>query len=292
MRDLLSTILPFIESGQETEQIEFKERLDLSERPHRAELARDISALANRDGGLIVVGVLDRRHRVTEQPEDYVVGWEGDLDETERILRDALAIFCDPPPRITLSAYIHPATQRQLLIIQVPRSYARPHAIKRPSGPIQEHDIWVRDGPMVRRATPKEYEQMVLGQRRVILVNFHHPLTETQREQARLLMNVRIDDVIDVPVHFSHDVPFHEQARTCVDRVGLTSHQWQTKDIVVNLPGFSPAAAAILAELHGRMGHFPNVLRLKPCHAEGGTTYEVAEIMNLQEIRDTSRTKR
>ncbi len=290
--DLWHILAPAIASGTETESIELKQELDLSDRPSRAELARDISALANRDGGYIVIGVKDARHRSTDDPTDYIVGWAGDLDEIERSIRDALAKFCEPPPRVTLSLVSEPVTQRHLLVIHVPRSYARPHAIAKPSGSIQAHDIWVRDGPMTRRATPKELEQMILGQRSVLLINFHHPLTDDQKEQARLLMNARIEQVIDIPIHFDHHQDFASQAAASVDRAGLTSLQWQTRDIVVNLPGFSPAAAAILAELHGRMGHFPNILRLRPIHAGGGTSYAVAELLNLQEIRDKARNRR
>lgn len=41
----------------------------------------------------------------------------------------------------------------------------------------------------------------------------------------------------------------------------------------------------VLAELHGLTGHFPTIMRLKP----SGATYEVAEIINLQKIRDKRR---
>ncbi len=291
MNDLWETIAQVVLSGNETEEVELKETLSLEERPGRAELARDISAIANRNGGYIVAGVQDARHRTSTNPEEYVVGWQGDLDETERIIREALAMFCEPPPRITVHTVPVPGTARSVLVIAIPRSYARPHAIIRASGVVREHEIWVRDGPQVRRATPRELEEMIRGQRNCIIVNFHHPLTDEQKEQIRLLMNMRIEDVIPVPVHFEHDKEFHSQAVAYVDRVGLTSHQWQTKEILVSLPGYSPAAAAILAEIHGRMGHFPSVLRLRPV-GEGATRYEVAEVMNLQAIRDGARSRR
>lgn len=292
MKDPYAHLAPVITSGEETEDVELKERLDLSERTSRAELCRDLMALANRQGGYFVVGVKDHRHRASDDPYDYVVGWEGDLDETDRTIRQALDLFCDPPPRVTISRVVEPTTQRSLLVICVPRSHARPHATKRASGPIQEHEIWVRDGPTVRRASPKEIEEMLAGQRRVILVNFSHPLSDEQREQIRLLLNARIEDVIHVPVHLDQDAPFADQAVEWVNRVALTSHQWQTKDIIVVLPGYSPGAAVILAEIHGRMGHFPTILRMKPSHSEAGTTYEPAEAINLQSLRDAARERR
>lgn len=129
-------------------------------------------------------------------------------------------------------------------------------------------------------------------QRRVIVVNFSHPLTRDQRKQVRLLLSVRIAKVIAVPVQFDQYRSFQEQAADSVDRAGLTSHQWQARDIVLNLPGFAPAAAAILAEIHGRMGHFATILRLRLVHGEGAPRYELAEEINLQQVRDEARSAR
>jgi len=67
--------------------------------------------------------------------------------------------------------------------------------------------------------------------------------------------------------------------------VGLTPAQWETLSIIVNLPGFSPATAVLLAKLHGIMGRFPHIVRLKPA----GGCFEVAELINLQELRNRER---
>ncbi|BCL77993.1 hypothetical protein ccbrp13_04580 [Ktedonobacteria bacterium brp13] len=61
--------------------------------------------------------------------------------------------------------------------------------------------------------------------------------------------------------------------------------------MLINPPGFAATALALVAEIHGRMGHFPMILRLRP--AEGPVTrFEVAEIINLQNVRDDSRKQR
>jgi hypothetical protein len=60
----------------------------------------------------------------------------------------------------------------------------------------------------------------------------------------------------------------------------------------VNPPGLAPATAALLAELHGRMGYFPSILRLRPVSGTTPTRYEVAEIINLQALRDAARLQR
>jgi hypothetical protein len=47
-----------------------------------------------------------------------------------------------------------------------------------------------------------------------------------------------------------------------------------------------------LAELHGRMGYFPPILRLRPVEGAIPPRFEVAEIINLQALRDAARKER
>jgi hypothetical protein len=56
--------------------------------------------------------------------------------------------------------------------------------------------------------------------------------------------------------------------------------------------GNAPAAFVLLAELHGRIGHFPALIRLRPLPGSTPTTYEVAELINLQAIREDARRRR
>jgi len=58
------------------------------------------------------------------------------------------------------------------------------------------------------------------------------------------------------------------------------------------LPSLNYAAAVLLAELHGRMGHFPAILRLRPIAGALVTEYDVAEIINLEAVRAEARTRR
>jgi len=106
------------------------------------------------------------------------------------------------------------------------------------------------------------------------------------------LTGQKVTEVRGEMPQFDHGAPFAEQVRALADRVGLSPEEWQTTPLLVNLPGYAPAAAALLAELHGRMGHFPAVLRLRPVEGSVPTRYEVAEIINLQAIRDQARIRR
>lgn len=126
----------------------------------------------------------------------------------------------------------------------------------------------------------------------MIVINFSHPLTTTQRAQIEVLTTLPIDRVIDAMPQAGVMQPFAGQAETIVAELPLSSEDWQTKLLVVNLPGLAPLAAAVLAELHGRMGHFPTILRLRPVRESAPTQYEVAELINLQALRDDARTRR
>jgi hypothetical protein len=125
----------------------------------------------------------------------------------------------------------------------------------------------------------------------MILLNFSHPLTAEQLAQVEALTEQKVERVIAAPVQFDHESPFEPQVQELMTKVPLTSEEWQTKPILVNLPSLNVIAGLVLAELHGRMGYFPPVLRLRPA---GGTPvkFEAAEILNLQSVRDRARRER
>jgi hypothetical protein len=50
--------------------------------------------------------------------------------------------------------------------------------------------------------------------------------------------------------------------------------------------------ATLLAHLHGRMGYFPAIVRLRPIAGATPPRFEVAEIINLQDVREAARVKR
>lgn len=126
----------------------------------------------------------------------------------------------------------------------------------------------------------------------MILVNFSHRLSEQDLDVVERLTGLKVEKEKNCPAQFDHSRPFEEQARVLVDSVGLSPADWEHKDILVNLPGFAAGAVAVLAELHGRMGHFPSVVRVRPVPDTTPTRFEVAEIINLQAVRDRTRAER
>ena len=126
----------------------------------------------------------------------------------------------------------------------------------------------------------------------MILLNFSHPLTPDQLAQVQSLTGRPVERVIDLPTQFDHATPFLPQLDQLMARLDLTPTDWQTAPLLVNLPSLNFIAAPLLAELHGRMGYFPPVLRLAPVSGSLPPRYEVAEILNLQAVRDSARGKR
>jgi hypothetical protein len=126
----------------------------------------------------------------------------------------------------------------------------------------------------------------------MILLNFAHPLTDEQLEQIRSLTRQEVRRSVSLPVQFDPDRPFEPQLGALMARMPLSANELQTERILVNPPSLNFITALLLAELHGRMGYFPPVVRLRPVEDSLPPRYEVAEILNLQAIRDAARRRR
>lgn len=123
----------------------------------------------------------------------------------------------------------------------------------------------------------------------MIVMNFSHPLTALQLERVEALTRRKIERVIEARAEFDHQQPLAPQVRALADQVNLTPEEWQMLPLLVNPPSPHVIAAALLAELHGRMGYFPSILRLRPVPGSNPPQFEVAEVLNLNEIRERAR---
>lgn len=126
----------------------------------------------------------------------------------------------------------------------------------------------------------------------MILLNFSHPLPPDQLHQVESLTDQKVERAIEIPSHIDTHQPLAHQVTALADEIGLTPTEWQTLSLLINPPSLNFIAVALLAELHGRCGYFPAHLRLRPVQGSTPLQYEVAEVLNLQEIRDKARTKR
>jgi hypothetical protein len=123
----------------------------------------------------------------------------------------------------------------------------------------------------------------------MILVNFSHPLSSEQTAAVEALMQTPIQRVFEVRSQVDAQAPLAPQIAALADAAGLTPTQWQNEAILVNPPSLNYSAVTLLAELHGRMGYFPACLRLRPVAGMVPPRFEVAEILNIQAIRDAAR---
>ena len=124
------------------------------------------------------------------------------------------------------------------------------------------------------------------------ILNYAHPLTADQLAQLEAQTDRVITDVRNIRTQLDRDRSFTEQAIALADAANLIAEQWQTEALLVVLPSLNYAAAALLAELHGRMGYFPSIIRLRPVKGALPPRYEIAEIMDLQALRAAARRRR
>ncbi len=126
----------------------------------------------------------------------------------------------------------------------------------------------------------------------MLILNFSHPLTDEQKQQIETLTGEAIAEMIAVPSQMDNDQPFAEQMAAKVAALPLTPEDWQTRPLLIVPPALNFAAAVLLAHLHGLMGYFPPIVRTRPVPDALPPRFEVAEILNLQAVRDAARQRR
>jgi len=125
----------------------------------------------------------------------------------------------------------------------------------------------------------------------MFILNFSHPLTSPQKTQLEELIPRKIERLVEIMVQLDEKNPIAPQITSYVEGLGLSSEEWQTGPLLVNLPGYAPAAACVLAEVEGRCGHLPSIIKLRPLPGLV-TEFEVGEIVNLKMLRDEARRRR
>ncbi|HRV94356.1 MAG TPA: CRISPR-associated protein Csx15 [Anaerolineae bacterium] len=126
----------------------------------------------------------------------------------------------------------------------------------------------------------------------MIILNFSHPLNQSHCRVIESLTGRLISRIIAVPTHFNLTMPLTGQVVALLDQIDLAPVEWQTASLLINLPALNVIAGALMAELHGRLGYFPAIIRLRPVTHAMTVGYEVAEVINLQTMRDQARRQR
>jgi len=283
----------YVEQKRETPKVDFKTTLDLTSGRGKSELAKDISAIANTPGeqGFLIIGVKEQNGEIE------LVGFRPNEteDEYERRIIQILEKFIEPsPPEIQYYQIEHPRPKVSLGVLRI-ISTNRPYAIKRDGETIRKGDIYIRHGTRTERASREEIIQMSSGSafpREIIVLNFStHPLTSEQKRQIERKDKVFIGEIIEVPAHFIPDSPLKQQVEELIQKTDLTPGEWSSQNLYLILPGLAPASAAVLSYIHGLRGSFPKVVWIYQS-TEDPTLFEVVQIINLQEFRDTARKKR
>lgn len=123
----------------------------------------------------------------------------------------------------------------------------------------------------------------------MILLNFAHPLTPDHLQKIEALTGRKLERVVEVKSQIDSEQPLVPQVVALADKAALSPTEWQTLPLLVNPPSLNSVAAALLAELHGRCGYFPAHLRMRPVGGSITPRFEVAEVVDLQGVRDKAR---
>lgn len=135
----------------ESEEIEFKEFSSLSSLHGSKELAEEASALANKKGGVIIVGIRDGSNVKDQNWESQLVGFElGDSIQIEQRIKGKLK------PQTDVKAQYIKKDEKNFLVIHVPTR--RDTLISTSSG-----KTCIRDGRSSRPMTPEEIRLAVSG---------------------------------------------------------------------------------------------------------------------------------
>ncbi len=123
----------------------------------------------------------------------------------------------------------------------------------------------------------------------MLILNFSHPLTAEQKKQIETLAAQPVTEIRQISAQVDLTRPLAPQVAAMAEAAGLTPAQWQTESLLIIPPALNFSAVALLAHLHGRMGYFPPVAVMRRVPDSLPPRFEVAEMLNLQALREEAR---
>jgi len=158
-------LLEIISTHGETEKIDFKERIDLSDKPNKAKFAKLVAAIANtlsQEVGYIIVGVRDKRHLSSE--EFPVVGCcpEISTDQLSQIIYQILSEWIEPVPRVNCEEF--EIEGKKIIVIEIYSDnppYMFKRKIQHSEINIDSKEIPIRRGSHIFSANRMEIELMM-----------------------------------------------------------------------------------------------------------------------------------
>jgi len=118
----------------------------------------------------------------------------------------------------------------------------------------------------------------------MILFKLSYPPTDDQIHHFQGLFCQFIAQLVKVHSQFDTWQPLVVRLEALVNLVGLSRTQWQTLQILINLRPLNFIVITLLAEFNSRCGYFSVNLRRRPKHTVISSQFEIAEIINLQEV--------
>lgn len=116
------------------------------------------------------------------------------------------------------------------------------------------------------------------------ILNFSHAISDEQFAQLHenFGLDIAPEDVIGVKTDLDLAQSLGPQAVALVNEIGWARAEWETTATLVILPSHPDIAVLVAAEIEGRRGHLPDILRRKPVRDEksGVMRFEVVEIIN------------
>lgn len=117
----------------------------------------------------------------------------------------------------------------------------------------------------------------------MIILNLAEPLSAEDASAIAALAGRRLRGVQSFQPKFSDDLPLAPQVRNFVDLMGYSPKDWQTMSMVICLPQDPVAAALFVAEVAGRRGRTPTIVRFRTDANTGKR--EPSELISLHEVR-------
>jgi hypothetical protein len=134
----------------EGQTIEFKRLIDITDANSKKKLSAEIASFANASGGDIVFGIDEKEGKASKlMPLPRF-----DPDKTELQLRQIFDSNIEPPVPGLQFCPVEVARKKFVLVLRIPRSWARPHALL---GEFPQ--FMVRDGNRRRAFTPRELRE-------------------------------------------------------------------------------------------------------------------------------------
>ncbi len=124
----------------------------------------------------------------------------------------------------------------------------------------------------------------------MILINYNRPLKPDQINQVEAIIHEGIERVIDLGVpELDVDAPVQPQLKALTKRLERLDLDLQKEPVIILLPPQNYQAVMVMADLHGRMGYFPRVIRTL-LRTGGGLfpRHDAVEVLDPQALEDLS----